>query len=381
MNTLFWISVGIVGYTYLAYPVVVALLGRFRQKPEQNGVAPVQASAVLVVRNEAQRIRQRIENLRQQQPAGIVDEIVVVSDASDDGTEGIVRELAADDSRLRLVVMPQRGGKAAGIGAGVAAARNDHIVFADARQDFVPDAVGKLLARFADSTVGAVSGELQFRAAEPGRVAESIGLYWRYEVWIRRNEARFDSVTGCPGSVYAVRKNLVPPMPVGLVLDDVWIPMHVAMQGKRIVYEPQAIALDSPSDTLGSEFARKVRTLAGNVQLVLASPRLISPLHNRLWWMFVSHKLMRLVVPYALVGALLSNLMLSGPFYTAMLVLQLLFYALGLAGYLSGTRGSACRLCSAVKVFLGINAAAVVGLLAAVRGQSHTLWAKSRAQG
>ena len=380
MKTLFWVCIGIVGYTYLVYPVMIALLGRFRQIRPSNGIAPALASVVLVVHNEEKRIRQRIGNLRQQRPAGIIDEIVVVSDASDDGTEGIVRELAADDPHLRLVVMPERGGKAAGIGAGVAAARNDHIVFADARQEFMPDTVERLLARFADATVGAVSGELQFRAVEPGRVAESIGLYWRYEVWIRRNEARYDSVTGCPGSVYAVRKNLVPPMPTGLVLDDVWIPLHVVMQGKRVVYESRAIAVDSPSDTLGSEFARKVRTLAGNVQLVLASPRLVSPLHNRLWWMFTSHKLMRLVVPYALVGALLSNLALSGSFYTTVLVLQLLFYALGLVGYLSGAHGRACRLCSAVKVFLGINAAAVVGLLAALRGQSHTLWAKPRVQ-
>jgi cellulose synthase/poly-beta-1,6-N-acetylglucosamine synthase-like glycosyltransferase len=277
------------------------------------------------------------------------------------------------------VTVPNRRGKAAGLNLGIVAARNSIIVFADVRQDFQPDTIRLLVSRFADPMVGAVSGELRFREhTTKGHVSESLGLYWRYETWLRRNEANFDSLIGCPGAVYAVRRQLITPVPDKLILDDVWIPIHVVMSGKRVTYENRAIAWDIAREALGDEFKRKVRTLAGNLQLVSADFLILSPIHNRLWWMFISHKLFRLVVPYALVTALAINVALTGPFYLGTLILQLMFYSLGLMGYLVqfGRGKTACKLCNAVKVFLGINAAAAVGLVVALAGQYNSLWTK-----
>jgi poly-beta-1,6-N-acetyl-D-glucosamine synthase len=375
VELLFWFCVAVIGYTYIFYPVIIASVARLRAESSSKGSTPTRASVVLVVRNEEKRIRARIQNLCDQEPQGIVDEIVVVSDGSDDSTCSVVEEIIRIEPRVQLVRQPVPMGKAAGVNAGVSVAKNDHIVFADARQDFRRDAVRRLLDRFADSEVGAVAGELRFRdKAESGHVAESVGMYWRFEVWIRNNEARLDSVIGCPGSIYAARREFVQPMPQGTILDDVWTPMHVAKQGKRVAYEGMAVAEDDPSNSLDREFTRKVRTLAGNFQLIGLAPWLLSPLHNRLWWMFVSHKVMRLLVPYALIGALITNIMLPGVWYGLSLATQILLYAAGLWGYVKGQTADACRVCNVVKVFLTINMAAIVGAAYALTGCSHKLW-------
>jgi cellulose synthase/poly-beta-1,6-N-acetylglucosamine synthase-like glycosyltransferase len=379
MEAIFWSCAGIVAVTYVGYPILIWAVAHWRRRPPFVAVtAPQVVSVVLVVRNENARIPGRIDNLLQQVPAGIVGEIIVVSDGSDDGTVETVRGMAGVDPRIRLIALPGHHGKASGINTGVSAAKNDVIVFADARQDFLPETVARLVARFDDPAVGAVSGELRFRAdGSSGRIAESLGLYWRYETWIRRHEAMFDSVTGCPGAIYAVRKSLATPVPAGLILDDVWTPMHVIMQGRRVVYEDSAIALDYPSATLDGEFSRKVRTLAGNFQIVRAEPRILSPTSCRAWWMFIMHKLMRLIVPYAMVGLLVSSLLLAHPFYRFLLGGQVVFLALGWLGRPRGGQNKAgCRICGAINVFLSLNVAAVMALVVYATGRAHTLWAR-----
>lgn len=374
-----WIGIAVTGYTYVLYPVMIFALGRCRAaRARRNEIAHRQASVVLVVRNEGTRIAQRIHNLLGQEPGGIVNEIIVVSDGSSDETCNIVESLAKAHPTVRLLQQPVSRGKAWGINLGVESARNDYVVFADARQRFLPDTVARLLDGFGDPTVGAVSGELRLlSSAGGGAVAESVGMYWKYEVWIRSNEAKVDSVIGCSGAVYAAQRNLIQPMPEGVILDDVWTPMHVVMQGKRVAYDGGAVALDEASTELDKEFARKVRTLAGNVQLIMLAPQLLSPLRNRLWWMLISHKLLRLVVPYVLVAVLVLNMFLTGWLYRSLLLGQCLFYALGIAGYFLGGQSSKCRLCGTIKVFLTLNAAAVLGMYFALTGKTQGLWRTS----
>ena len=379
MEAAFWFCVGLVFYTYFLYPTLIAALRYPRSRADALGAPPGRVSIVVVAHNEDAQIRTRLENLLGQQPQELIGEIIVVSDGSNDGTCETVGKLAGQDSRIRLIALPDRSGKAAGLNVGIAAAKNSFIVFTDARQEFQSDTIKLLILRFADPAVGAVSGELKFREyTVKGYVSESLGLYWQYETWLRRNEASFDSLIGCSGAVYAARKELIKPLPDGLILDDVWIPIHIVMSGKRVVYEPQAIAWDVAREALGDEFKRKVRTLAGNLQLVSADPLILSPLHNRLWWMFISHKLCRLVVPYALVVAIAVNVSLTGPYYVGTLVLQIIFYFLGLVGYLVqwGWNKTSCKLCNAVRVFLGINVAAAVGLVVALTGRCNSLWTK-----
>jgi cellulose synthase/poly-beta-1,6-N-acetylglucosamine synthase-like glycosyltransferase len=297
-------------------------------------------SVVVAVRDEASRLPQRIQNLLDSDYPADRFEIIVASDGSSDDTASAVAPFAG---RVRLLRLPPAG-KAAALNAGVAHARHPIVVFADARQRFAPDAIRRLVAPFSDPQIGAVSGELvldceQQPTGPAGRgeahstVADGVGAYWRYEKWLRRHEAAVDSTVGVTGAIYAMRRWLWQPLPVNTLLDDVLTPMRIVMRGHRVTFEAGARAFDAVAKDSAGERRRKVRTLAGNFQLLAGEPRLLLPGANPVWLQFVSHKIGRLLVPYALVAVLLASLVLAprSLFYAAAFAAQVLFY--GLAAY------------------------------------------------
>jgi cellulose synthase/poly-beta-1,6-N-acetylglucosamine synthase-like glycosyltransferase len=348
MKAIFWISALFVAYVYAGYPLLLrawaALARRRRERagePQKIPRPPVlrprpRVSIVVAARNEAAALPGRIENLLSLEYPPDRREIIVVSDGSTDDTAAV---LAAYSPDVRGILLP-RVGKAVALNAGVRAARHELLVFADARQRFAPDALQRLVTRFADPAVGAVSGELVIdsewdpAAAEASSVGEGVGLYWRYEKWIRRHESEVSSVVGATGAIYAVRRSLWRPLPPETILDDVLAPMRIVLAGHRVVFEPGALAFDVASPDAATERRRKVRTLAGNYQLVRLEPRLLWPRANPLFVQFLSHKLGRLLVPYALIALLVSNMTLAsaGPIYSLALIAQVTFYVLALHG-------------------------------------------------
>ena len=240
---------------------------------------------------------------------------------------------------VRLIELPAAG-KAVALNHGVAAAGGEILVFADARQQFSPDAITALVENFDDPEVGCVTGELSLDCEiegddrEPG-IGEGVGLYWRYEKWLRRAESEIWSTLGATGAIYALRRSLWQPLPAGTLLDDVLAPMRVVLAGRRTVCEPRARAFDGAAPNATVEARRKVRTLAGNYQILALEPLLLLPFRNPVWLQYASHKLGRLFVPWALVAALLSSAALasSGWFYLMALILQLGFYALAAIGW------------------------------------------------
>ena len=212
---------------------------------------------------------------------------------------------------------------------------------------------------FADPQVGAVSGELMLHG-ERGP-----GVYWAYEKIIRAAEGRVDSMVGATGALYAIRRHLYQRLPDDCLLDDVYTPMQVVLQGYRVVFQPEARCHDHEA-SLSGEFSRKARTLAGNFQLLTQLPQVINPLRNRVFFQFASHKLMRLVCPLALGTLLASNVVLVAtgapgwPLYVVTLAGQLAGYGLALKGAIQGPRaGKLARLSS---TFVTLNTAAVAGL-------------------
>ena len=345
MEALFWASFGVVLYVYVGYPLVLAVWARLARRERQTAVdllPPV--SIILAVHNEAPRLPERLENLRALDYPAALLEIIVVSDGSTDRTAEVLaphtssdpRRATGEAPRIRLIEVA-RNGKAAALNVGVAAARHAILVFADARQRFAPDAVRRLVANFADATVGAVSGELVLDCeigASASTARESVGGYWRYEKWLRARESDIDSMIGATGAIYAMRRACWQPLPDGTILDDLLAPMRAVLAGWRVVFEPRALAFDVTAPDVATESRRKRRTLAGNYQVLVLEPRLLAPGLNRVWLQYMSHKLGRLAVPWALVVLLLAGIALarSSKVYLLATVIQLGFYTLAAYG-------------------------------------------------
>jgi biofilm PGA synthesis N-glycosyltransferase PgaC len=367
MKWLFWGAAGTIAYTYLGYAGWLWLRGHWRRLPVQSASYTPFVSIVMVVRNEATVIEDKLQNLLSLDYPEDRYEIVVTSDGSTDRTNEILSRYSSDHG-IRVIVKPQPQGKAAGLNDAVLAAKGDPVVFTDARQNIEPAAVRLLAENFADSTIGCASGELMLGDPAIGEVTTRMGLYWRIEKRIRELESASGSVVGATGALYAVRRTLLVPVPPGTILDDVYIPMNVVRQGYRVVFDSKARAWDLGDQGANREFTRKVRTLSGNYQLLQLAPWLLSS-ENPIRFEFVSHKLMRLVAPFALLTALVTSLLIQEPVYRAALALQLGFYGLCIVALTRLARGGLARIADAAFTFVVLNTAAAVAFARFVTGR------------
>jgi poly-beta-1,6-N-acetyl-D-glucosamine synthase len=371
----FWFSVTAIFYTYVGYPLAVWVAGRLGRRRVGRAAVTPKVSIVLACHNEAHHIEARLRNLLESDYPKQQLEIILVSDGSTDLTAEIARRSGRE--RVRVFAYERQMGKATALNVGVGLATGEVIVFADARQRFESNAIRELVANFADRSVGAVSGELLLDGG-PG-VGESVGLYWKYEKWIRKSESRLGSVIGATGAIYAIRKRLWQPLPPVTILDDVYTPMRIALAGHRVVFEEQARAYDQATGSPQREFARKVRTLTGNYQLCQLMPRLLLPT-GALTLQFYSHKLMRLLAPIFLLLLVAVNVMIITSagvtlFYGATLAAQLIFYACVAAGAMLLKRERKVRLLNFAYVFSVMNAAALVGLIYFLAGK-RDIWVR-----
>jgi len=373
---LFWVCVGLVAYGYIGYPLILGLVSLLTSRTLKRRQTPT-VSLVICAYNEADVISRKLENCLALDYPEEQLEIIVASDGSTDGTDEAVERFASRGVRL-LRPFAERRGKAEMLNEAIRQSTGGIVVLSDARQTFERDALLELVANFADPTIGAVSGELHLDSASSTAVSEGVSLYWRYEKTIRKLESKVDSVVGATGAIYAIRRKLFRPLPPQTTLDDVAIPMRIVMQGYRVAFEPNAKAHDRAASTSSEEWRRKVRTLAGNYQLVALMPQLLNPFRNRVFFQFVSHKILcRLLVPFALIGALVSNLFLLSGFYRFTLLAQLAFYALGTLGLLLESRTGHLRFLALPNTLILLNASAVVGLIHYLTVQPMAVWKKA----
>ncbi len=371
MKLFFWISISFIFYTYLGYPLLLVLLARLFPHTCSRGTCMPVVSVVMAACNESRNISKRLENLLSQDYPSDRYQIIVVSDGSSDRTNEIVSSY--ENRNVLLIPLAERVGKALALIQGVNRAVGDIVVFADARQSFAPDAVRQLVSSFADPAVGCVSGELMFLDDAESGIRAEMGAYWRYEKAVRKLECASGSVVGATGAIYAIRKELYRPLPDGTILDDVLTPMTIALQGFRVLFDGAAMAYDVVSKDIDQEWTRKVRTLAGNWQLLSIAPSLIAPWRCSLWWRFLSHKIFRLLVPFFLPCVLTASLVAEGMVYRAALCAQLALYITALAGFVVPELRK-LRLVNVANFFLVMNLAAVVGFWRWVSGKCGTAW-------
>lgn len=384
-RVIFWVALTFLLYTYAGYPLWLWLCRRWWFRPIRKANLTPSVSILIAAHNEAAVLARKLKNLAELNYPKELLEILVVSDGSTDETERIVK--TATNPRLRALLLPYHFGKVVALNRGIAAATGDVIVFMDARQEIETDAVAKLVRNFSDPSVGCVSGELMLRTPDSGNTQDGLGLYWRLEKWIRKLESDTGSVIGATGALYAARRELLAPMPEGVllatagdwkvrpILDDVYLPLSVASKGKRIVFEPEARAWDEIANDRMKEFHRKVRTLTGNYQLIELAPWLLTRA-NPLRFRFFSHKLARLVAPFALTILFVASFWLQGPIYRAALILQACFYASSAGALFRPPFGIVTRLGKATSAFLLLNAAAVVALFTFISGRRTAAWVR-----
>lgn len=317
-------------YIHAGYPLLMAWLARRypnppQPRPEQG---PASYSVILCVHNESRRIGTRLDNLLSLDWPGR-REIIVVCDGCTDDTAMLARQFGNDVKVLELL---SKRGKPSGLNEAVPLAAGDVLIFCDARQTFARDAIRELVAPFADSAIGAVSGCLEIAGSKAGG-GQGVDLYWRMERKLREWEAVFNSVIGCTGAIYALRRELYRPLPPDTLLDDVVIPMQAVMAGKRVWFAPQAVAYDPQTLDPALENRRKIRTLAGNYQMLFRHPRWVIPGVGPVWWQLLSHKYLRLAVPWLLVLLLAATAWhLPHPLFAAAFAAQLFCYLLALTG-------------------------------------------------
>jgi poly-beta-1,6-N-acetyl-D-glucosamine synthase len=370
LEAAFLISVVFLAYTLAGYPLLLALAARFRSCAVIKRFEPKTVTVLLPVRNGERWLRAKLESLFALRYPPELIEILVISDGSTDGTDEIARQYTGQIEFLRI----GGGGKAAALNAGLERARGEILFLTDVRQELEPDSLKNLVACFADPSVGVVSGELLIRE---GRTSEeaSVGLYWNYEKWLRKLESRIDSVMGATGCIYAIRRELAAPLPSGTLVDDMFLPLEAFFKGYRVILEDSARAFDYPT-ALDSEFRRKVRTQAGVYQILALYPQLVTP-RNRMWLAFLSHKLARLFLPFALLAIAATSFALHDPWRTAALVAQALFYAVAFLDLWIADNFALKGITAAARSFVVLMAATFCAALVLLR-PPEDLWKETQ---
>jgi cellulose synthase/poly-beta-1,6-N-acetylglucosamine synthase-like glycosyltransferase len=373
-----WTSLGLIVYTHVGYPLLLAALARVRRRPapDRAGSALPRVSLIVAAHDEEAVIERRVENaLALDYPPERL-EVIVASDGSSDRTVALARAAAAEGEagRVRVLDLPRRG-KVHTQDAAADEAAGEVLAFSDANALWKPDCLLLLMGRLAEPDVGYVCGQLRYLAAD-GTNQE--GTYWRYETAVRALESRIGSITAGNGAVYAVRRDAY------LRLDprtshDLSFPFNLVKRGWRAVYEPLAVAVERPLASIEGEFRRKRRMMSHTWPAVIAGGMLDPRGYGVLYALEVySHRLLRYATPLLHVVALGVNVPLAfgSTFYAVTLGAQLAFLVAALLGRVTGGRP---RLLGLAYYYVLITASLAAGLWDWLRHGTPATW--ERAEG
>jgi glycosyltransferase involved in cell wall biosynthesis len=343
----FVLSVVFCAYTIVGYPLLLGVLASWHGRKVHKAPLRVTVSIILPIHNGEQWIGQKLASIaRLKYPPELIEVLIADDGSTDDGRRMI--EQFAGSLKRRVLPLP-RGGKAAALNAAIREATGEILFFTDVRQELDPDSLANLVECFSDPEVGVASGELIISPGD-GQEEASVGMYWKYEKFIRKNLSRLDSIPGATGCIYAMRRKLARPLPEDSLVDDMYLPIGAFFAGYRVILDDTARAFDYPTQ-LASEFRRKVRTLAGVCQVIGQYPALLGP-RNRMWLHFVSHKLARLLMPWALIAAAGATYYMTEPWNLLAGGAQVLGYGLVAADPMIPERFPLKRLSSPARTFV-----------------------------
>lgn len=346
-------------YILVGYPLLLSRWRKFGPPIRKNTRYQTTVTVLLAVYNGEAFIARKLDNLLElDYPAGLLD-ILVISDGSTDGTDGIVETYA--DRKVQLLRVPH-GGKAAALSEAMRHATGDLLLFADVRQMFDPQALRHLVANFADPSVGGVTGELRFVHDDRVGEAADIDVYWRYEIWARQRHSLIDSIFSTTGCIYALRRSLAEPIPPDTLVDDAVIPLRAFFREYRVVIDTEALAFDY-GVIKGGEFRRKLRTLGGVWQTWVRMPQLFTSA-NRMRTHFLPHKFGRLLLPWLILVGLGAALALpASALRTILLGVAAAVLVLAAVDSLLPKKLFLRRISSPARSFVVMNAASLLSVL------------------
>lgn len=384
MHYAFWTCALLVAYTYVLYPCVLFVVYALSQaradlryltgRRERRRIAlsdgdlpPI--TLVIPAYNEEEHLEEKLANIQELDYPRDLLQVVIVSDGSTDGTNEILARI--QDPLIEAVVRPDRNGKWAAVNEGVRRARHDILVMSDAATLFQPDALRQLVRHFRDPRVGVVCGALRFRGGEEFKQTE--GVYWRYETMLRLMEARLGATLTASGAIYALRRECYRPLTADDVIDDFVVPMRARKLGFRVVFDPEAEAAEFAGDTVKDEFTRRVRLAVGSFRALHELIRV--PMGAMASVSFFSHKFLRWVLPFLLIGLLASNMfLLAQPLYQITLAAQLGVYLWAALGLVFRERARRIPLVMLCYYLVAINVAFLVGFVRFVGGRREAAW-------
>lgn len=378
---LFWLSVGLIVYAYVGYPVLIYVLSRVFGRRPAPPLSPAEwpsVSLLIAAYNEAKHIQQRIENaLAMDYPRDQL-QIVIASDGSSDATCDIVKQYA--DRGVILFDYNERSGKPAVLNRSVPRLTAEIVAFSDANSYTEPAALKSLVRWFADPQFGAVCGKLVLVDADTGQNVDS--MYWKYETFLKQCESRLGGLLGSNGAIYALRRAWYPAIPDNTIVDDFVIPLQAKIvNGCNIVYDAEAVATEETPAGIQDEFKRRSRIGAGGFQAIGLLWRLLSPRHGWTAFTFLNHKILRWVCPFLLIIAVVTNLLLlDHAEYRWLLAAQSGFYLLAALGNVLPSQPKALRVLRLATMFTSMNAALLVGFFRWLFGTQRATWHRTERQ-
>jgi cellulose synthase/poly-beta-1,6-N-acetylglucosamine synthase-like glycosyltransferase len=388
MEALFWTCVAMIIYSYFLYPVVLftfsgikqafsdtKYLWRRHQRRTLDTKSYPAVTIIIAAYNEESCIKARVENLLTLDYPKEKLTILIGSDGSSDQTAEILSDFDSDN--LQVHIFNTNRGKMSVLNDLVAKTIDDIIIFSDANTHFKSDTIEHLVRHFNNEKIGAVCGELHLVDGDTGDNKDNV--YWRYEQVLKFHESRLNALQGANGAIYAIRKSLFIPLPANTIVDDFQIAMNVAKQGFRLVYDPEAIAIEEIAPNLAEEEGRRVRIGLGNYQAFFKMPWALNPLLGWRFIAYISHKVCRWFVPHMMLIALISNVMLLGSvFYQVVLAVQVIFYALAFYGIKRQENGKKIStLIALLAFFVAMNLALMRGFIKYFSSNVQGTWQRT----
>ncbi len=382
MEILFWTSLFIIFYVFVGYGIIISLLAKFKDKKAllelSNEDLPM-ISFVIAAYNEEEIIEEKIQNTLNLNYPKEKLQLKIVTDGSTDSTNAIVSKYP----EVELCFEPQRAGKIAAVNRIMPEIETPFTVFSDANVMINKDGIRNMISHFQNNRVGAVSGEKTVMSNDAdGASSAGEGFYWKYESYLKKKDAEWNTLVGSAGELFAIRTHLYEAIETNTLIEDFVLTMKLSAKGHQVAYEPNALAMETGSASIEEETKRKVRISAGGIQAVIKLwPLLNFMKYGKLTFQYISHRVLRwTLMPLALIAVFVSPffLMDNAWFYKIILSLELVFGSLAIAGYLIRNKETKNKVLYIPYYFLYMHYCVILGWIKYFRGKQQVTWEKAK---